>query len=79
MPEMKLSQGQVHYRDEGTGAPVVLIHGLLVNGTVWDEVVPRLAPQVRCIAPDLPLGSQREAMNLMPTSRPKAWRGSSPS
>jgi pimeloyl-ACP methyl ester carboxylesterase len=63
MPEVKLSQGQVHYRDEGTGAPVVLVHGLLVNGTVWDRLVPSLAPHVRCIVPDLPLGSHRRAMD----------------
>jgi pimeloyl-ACP methyl ester carboxylesterase len=63
MPEMKLSQGQVHYRDEGTGAPIVLVHGLLVNGTVWDRLVPLLAPHFRCIVPDLPLGSHRTAMN----------------
>jgi pimeloyl-ACP methyl ester carboxylesterase len=63
MPEIKLSQGQVHYRDEGTGAPVVLIHGLLVNGSVWEQLIPRLAPHVRCIVPDLPLGSHRQAMN----------------
>jgi pimeloyl-ACP methyl ester carboxylesterase len=62
MPELELSQGTVHYRDEGTGPPVVLIHGLLVNGAVWDRLVPLLAPGVRCIAPDLPLGSHRRAM-----------------
>src|SRR5579884_3017852 len=63
MPELKLSQGQIHYRDEGTGDPMVLVHGLLVNGTVWDQLIPRLAPQVRCIVPDLPLGSHSQAMN----------------
>lgn len=28
MPELTLSQGQIHYRDEGTGAPVLAVHGL---------------------------------------------------
>jgi pimeloyl-ACP methyl ester carboxylesterase len=63
MPEMKLSQGQIHYRDEGTGAPVVLIHGLLVNGTVWSRLVPALASHLRCIVPDLPLGSHPVGMS----------------
>jgi pimeloyl-ACP methyl ester carboxylesterase len=63
MPEMQLSHGKIHYRDEGTGDPIVLIHGLLVNGSVWDRLVPRLAPHHRCIVPDLPLGSHREAMD----------------
>jgi pimeloyl-ACP methyl ester carboxylesterase len=43
MPEIKLSQGTIHYRDEGTGPPVVLVHGLLVNGTLWDRTVAHLA------------------------------------
>jgi pimeloyl-ACP methyl ester carboxylesterase len=63
MPEVKLSMGTIHYRDEGTGAPVVLIHGVLVNGHVWDRMLPALCPHVRCIVPDLPLGSHRQAMN----------------
>jgi pimeloyl-ACP methyl ester carboxylesterase len=60
---MTLSQGRIHYRDEGTGPPVLLIHGLLVDGTVWRSMLPRLCPQARCIVPDLPLGSHRTAMN----------------
>ena len=40
-----------------TGRPVVFVHGLLVNGRLWEPVVERLAGQVRCIVPDLPLGS----------------------
>jgi pimeloyl-ACP methyl ester carboxylesterase len=63
MPEIKLSQGTLQYRDEGNGAPVVMIHGLLVAGNVWDRVVKPLSPQARCIVPDLPLGSHRHAMS----------------
>jgi pimeloyl-ACP methyl ester carboxylesterase len=63
MPEIQLSQGTIEYRDEGTGAPVVLIHGLLVNAQVWDGVVSGLRGRVRCIVPDLPLGSHTRPMN----------------
>ena len=63
MPEIQLSQGRIHYRDEGTGEPIVLIHGLLVNGTLWERLIPLLAGDYRCIAPDLPLGSHAEAMS----------------
>jgi pimeloyl-ACP methyl ester carboxylesterase len=63
MPEIQLSQGVVRYREQGTGAPIVLIHGLLVNGNIWDRVVPLLAAQGRCIVPDLPLGSHSLPMN----------------
>jgi pimeloyl-ACP methyl ester carboxylesterase len=61
VPETTLPQGTIHYRDEGTGAPVVFLHGLLVDGTVWRKVVPLLGEGVRAIAPDLPLGSHRIA------------------
>lgn len=62
MPDVELTQGTVHYRDEGSGPPVVLIHGLLVDGAVWDRLVPALSGAVRCIVPDLPLGAHRTAM-----------------
>jgi pimeloyl-ACP methyl ester carboxylesterase len=62
MPEVKLSQGTVHYRDVGSGPVVVLIHGILVNGTVWEPLVERLSRGARCIVPDLPLGSHRTPM-----------------
>jgi pimeloyl-ACP methyl ester carboxylesterase len=40
----------------GSGPPVVFLHGLLVDGTLWDAVVARL-PDHRCVVPTLPLGS----------------------
>jgi pimeloyl-ACP methyl ester carboxylesterase len=70
MPEITLPQGTIRYRDTGAGAPVVFVHGLLVDGRVWDPVVERL-DGVRCLVPDLPLGSHRTPMardaDLTPT------------
>jgi pimeloyl-ACP methyl ester carboxylesterase len=63
MPQVQLSQGTIHYDDEGEGRVVVLIHGLLVNGTVWERVVPELSAHARVIVPNLPLGSHPAAMN----------------
>lgn len=63
MPEIRLSQGTIHYRQEGDGPPVLLIHGVLVNGTLWDRVLPLLSAHARCIVPDLPLGSHGQAMS----------------
>jgi pimeloyl-ACP methyl ester carboxylesterase len=63
MSEIKLSQGPLQYRDLGSGPPVVMIHGLLVAGNVWDRAVESLASSARCIVPDLPLGSHRRPMN----------------
>ena len=63
MPEITLPQGTIHYRDAGDGPPVVFVHGLLVDGELWRKVTPLLEGDARCIAPDLPLGSHRSAMN----------------
>ena len=63
MPEIALPQGTIRYRDSGEGPPVVFVHGLLVDGTLWRKVTPLLEGDARCIAPDLPLGSHRIAMN----------------
>lgn len=54
---VQLAQGTIRYREIGHGEPLVFIHGLLVNGSLWHKVVPLLAPRFRCIVPDLPLGS----------------------
>jgi pimeloyl-ACP methyl ester carboxylesterase len=63
MPELTLPQGTINYRDTGDGPPVVFVHGLLVDGTLWRKVTPLLDAAARCIVPDLPLGSHRTAMN----------------
>lgn len=59
MNEVQLPQGTIRYREQGTGEPIVLVHGLLTNGELWREVIPRLAADFRVIAPDWPLGSHR--------------------
>jgi pimeloyl-ACP methyl ester carboxylesterase len=63
MPHAALPAGAVHYRDTGTGQPLLFLHGLLQDGRVWNEVVARLAGQFRCVVPDLPLGAHRTAMS----------------
>jgi pimeloyl-ACP methyl ester carboxylesterase len=63
MPEITLPQGTISYRDTGEGPPVVFVHGLLVDGTLWRKVTPLLDGAARSIVPDLPLGSHRTPMN----------------
>ena len=41
----------------GNGAVVVLLHGVLMNGTLWDGVVGGLGDRYRCIVPELPFGA----------------------
>jgi pimeloyl-ACP methyl ester carboxylesterase len=63
MNEVRLPRGTIRYRELGSGRPIVLVHGLLVNGELWREVAPRLAERFRVIVPDLPLGSHELPMS----------------
>jgi pimeloyl-ACP methyl ester carboxylesterase len=58
----ELEQGQIRYREGGSGEPIVFVHGILVNGRLWDGVATPLADRFRCIVPDWPMGSHRQAM-----------------
>ncbi len=65
MPAMswiRLSAGPIAYTDVGDGPVVVLVHGLLMDQTLWRHVVPRLAEHARVLAPTLPLGSHTRPM-----------------
>lgn len=65
MPEVTLPQGTITYVDDGPrDAPVVVfVHGFLVDSSLWQPVLQHVRGELRCIAPDLPLGSHRRAMN----------------
>ncbi len=56
---IQLPQGTIHYRVHGQGEPIVFVHGLLADGSLWRNVTPHLASSYRCIAADWPLGSHR--------------------
>lgn len=60
MPEIQLSAGTIEYSDTGGDGPVVVfLHGVLMDSSLWDDVIARLGDGVRCIAPTLPLGGHR--------------------
>ncbi|CCK76342.1 MAG: alpha/beta hydrolase [Oleispira antarctica] len=44
----------IHYRDEGTGPTLVLLHGVASSLHTWDDWVDRLVPYYRIIRIDLP-------------------------
>lgn len=65
MLHIELSAGTIEYTDTGGGGPViVLLHGLLMDATLWDEVTAVLSSGHRCVAPTLPLGAHRRAMKV---------------
>lgn len=64
MSKVNLSAGTIEFEDTGgKGPPIVLIHGLLMSGSQWSNVVDELRPDYRCILPTLPMGSHRIPMN----------------
>jgi len=62
--EIDLSAGALDYLDTGGDGPaVVLLHGLLMDSSLWDGPIADLSTDHRCIAPTLPLGAHRHPMS----------------
>jgi haloalkane dehalogenase len=49
-----LAGSRVHYLDEGTGSPLLLLHGNPTWSFLYRDVVAGLRDRYRCIAPDYP-------------------------
>jgi pimeloyl-ACP methyl ester carboxylesterase len=63
MAAVDVPAGTIAYREQGSGRPVVFVHGVGVNGLLWRNVVPRVAEAgYRCIAPDWPLGAHSQPL-----------------
>src|SRR6266704_5452230 len=61
--EIELSAGTIEYQDTGGDGPVlVLLHGLMMDASLWDGPIADLAADHRCVAPTLPLGAHCRAM-----------------
>lgn len=44
---------KMHYVEEGSGEPVLLLHGNPTSSYLWRNVIPHVSPHARCIALDL--------------------------
>ncbi len=64
---VEVAGGELAYRENGTGDPVVFVHGSISDHTVWDPQVPVVGTCYRAIAysrryawpnPDLPAGAR---------------------
>ena len=62
--EIQLSAGTIEYEDTGGDGPtVVLLHGLMMDASLWEGTIADLSADHRCVAPTLPLGAHRRAMH----------------
>ncbi len=80
MPSIELPQGTVTYRQAGPetadAPPVVFVHGLLVNGSLWTATADALAAAgVRSYAPDWPLGAHSVALSPDADQSPRGVAG----
>jgi pimeloyl-ACP methyl ester carboxylesterase len=62
MHTVTVPAGEIDYDEAGAGPAVVLLHGLLMDHTVWDRALPLLPPGFRYLRPILPLGAHRHPM-----------------
>jgi haloalkane dehalogenase len=53
MPDLPVLDSTMYYEDQGSGNPVVLLHGNPTSSYLWRNVIPELTGQARCLAPDL--------------------------
>lgn len=76
MAQIELSVGPVEYEDTGgTGTPLVLLHGLVQDGSVWRHVVEELGEEFRCLVPTLPYGSHRVPLKQGAELTPRTMAG----
>ncbi|HEX2089092.1 MAG TPA: alpha/beta hydrolase [Actinomycetota bacterium] len=52
MPVADVNSVQLAYEDEGSGDPLILVHGSWTNRHSWDRVAPRLAERFRVVRHD---------------------------
>jgi pimeloyl-ACP methyl ester carboxylesterase len=60
--EIELPAGTVRVHERGDGPPLVFVHGVFVDSTLWRGVAAELERDHHCVLPDLPLGAHREPM-----------------
>lgn len=73
MTEMRLSKQcrislidnhQMHYMEMGEGDPILFLHGMPTSGYLWRNIMPAVADQALCIAPDLMGMGQSDQPNI---------------
>lgn len=49
----RIGEASIHWRRDGSGPPIVFLHGFPLSGRTWEKVVLRLRDRFTCYAPDL--------------------------
>lgn len=57
-----------HHIGKGEGRPLILLHGIGMNGEAWGPILDRLARQRRVIAMDIPGFGQTPPLEVVPTA-----------
>lgn len=52
MPAVSVNGTTLYFEELGAGRPVLFIHGMCGDASVWRDQMQRLAPQFRCVAYD---------------------------
>jgi len=60
---VRINDFSMNYRDEGSGKPVLLIHGYPLNSKIWEPQLQGLSNTARIIAPDLRGFGESEAVD----------------
>ena len=50
---LEVHGSKIHYVDEGSGDPILFLHGQPTSSYLWRNIIPYVTPVGRCIAPDL--------------------------
>jgi len=48
----KIRDNKIHYIDEGSGNPILFLHGIPMSSYSWRNIIPHLSDSARCIAID---------------------------
>lgn len=63
--ELLYQNKKIHYRINGNGNPVILIHGFGEDGEIWNHQVDHLKNKFQLIVPDLPGSGKSEMIDDM--------------
>jgi haloalkane dehalogenase len=50
---VEINGSKIHYLEEGSGDPILFLHGMPTSSYLWRNVIPYVKSLGRCIAPDL--------------------------